>query len=72
MAELFTRFARKKQANYWLKAQQEQQEYNSTDDMCYLENICRTEQPLSPKRADKQAIEDELNIDGGKRVLACF
>ena len=28
--------------------------------------------PLSPKRADKQAIEDELNIDGGKRVLACF
>ena len=28
--------------------------------------------PLSPKLADKQAIEDELNIDGGKHVLACF
>ena len=28
--------------------------------------------PLSPKLADKQAIEDELNIDGGKYVLACF
>ena len=27
---------------------------------------------LSPKRADKQAIEDELNIDGGKHDLACF
>ena len=35
-----------------------------------MENICRTEQ--SPKLADKQAIEDELNIDGGKHVLACL
>ena len=25
--------------------------------------------PFSPKLADKQAIEDELNIDGGKHVL---
>ena len=31
-----------------------------------LENICRTEQ--SPKFADKQAIEDELNIDGSMEV----
>ena len=28
--------------------------------------------PLSLKLTDKQAIEDELNIDGGKHVLACF
>ena len=28
--------------------------------------------PLSPKLADKQAIEDELNINGGKHALACF
>ena len=28
--------------------------------------------PLSPKLADKQATEDELKIDGGKHVLACF
>ena len=28
--------------------------------------------PLSPKLANKQAIEDELNIDGDKHVLACY
>ena len=28
--------------------------------------------PWPPKRADKRAIEDELNIDGGKYVLVCF
>ena len=28
--------------------------------------------PLSPKRGDKQTIEDELNIDGGRHVLVCF
>ena len=28
--------------------------------------------PLNPKLANKQAIEDELNIDGGKHILACF
>ena len=27
---------------------------------------------LSPKLANEQAIEDELNIDGGKHDLACF
>jgi len=27
---------------------------------------------LSPKLANKQAIEDKLNISGGKHVLACF
>ena len=42
-------------------------------------NIARTARifaelnnPLSPKIADKQAIEDKLNIDGNKHVLACF
>ena len=28
--------------------------------------------PLSPKLAHKQEIDDKLNIDGGKHVLACF
>ena len=28
--------------------------------------------PFSPNLANKQAIEDELNFDGGKNVLACF
>ena len=55
-ADHFTRFTKKNQANYWLKTQQEQQEDNSTDGICYLENICRTEQPLSPKLADKHAL----------------
>ena len=72
MAEHFTRFTRKKWANYWLKTQQEQQEDNSTDDICCLENVCELNKPLSPKLPDKQAIEDELDIDGGKPVLACF
>ena len=40
------------------------------DDICYLENICSTEQPLNPRLANKRDIE--LNIDGGKHVLACF
>ena len=28
--------------------------------------------PFSPKLANKQAIEDELNIDGGTHVLLLF
>ena len=43
MAEHFTRFAkRKKLPNYYLKLMQEQEEYKSTNDICYLENICRS------------------------------
>ena len=45
------------------------------DDICYRENIYRTTRvniPLSPTLANKQAIEEELNIDGGKPVLPCF
>ena len=53
------------------KTQQEQQEDNSTDDICYLENIFSTEQLFIFKLVDKP-IEGELNIDGGKHVLACF
>ena len=36
---IFAHFTRKKhlQANYWLKTYQEQQEDNSTDDICYLQ-----------------------------------
>ena len=38
-AKHFAHFTRKKhlQANYWLKTYQEQQEDNSTDDICYLQ-----------------------------------
>ena len=43
MAEHFTHFT----ANYCLKTKQEQQEDNSTYDICYLEYILRPEQPLS-------------------------
>ena len=57
---------------YCLKTWQEQKEDNSTDDICYLENIFSTEQLFIFKLADKQATEDELNIDEGKHVLACF
>ena len=35
---------------------QEQQENNSKNDICYLEYICRPEQPLSPKLPDKDAL----------------
>ena len=37
---IFAHFTRKKhlQANYWLKTYQEQQEDNSTDDICYLQS----------------------------------
>ena len=57
MAEHFTRFAREKYAKKHSK--------NST-------NIAELNNSLSPKIADKQAIEDKLNIDGNKHVLACF
>ena len=34
--------------------------------------VAALNKPLSRKLPDKQAIEDELDIDGGKPVLACF
>ena len=40
--EHFTHF----KAKYCLKILQEQQEDNSTDNICYLEYICRPEQTL--------------------------
>ena len=40
-----------------LKTWQEQQEDDSNDDICYLENICGAEQP------ETCTIDDELNID---------
>ena len=62
MAEHLTCFTRKKQANYWLKIQQEQQEDNSTDNICHLENInfAVLNNPLSPKLGDKQEIEEGI------------
>ena len=46
----------------------------STDDICYLENICGNDIPLSPKSADKHTLSKTNfnNIDGGKHVLAYF
>ena len=41
-------------------------EDNSKGDICYLEDICGAEQPPTC------TVEDELNIDGGKRVLVMF
>ena len=43
------------------------------DDICYLENIYRTEKPLSPKLADKHALS-KMNVTS-KEVNAgmdCF
>ena len=41
-------------------------------DTHFLENnlFAELDNPLSPKLADKQATEDDLNIDGG--IKACF
>ena len=60
MAEHLTHFARKKQPNFCLKTYQEKQESKSTDDICYLENICmrRTKYLLSSELAKKQGNED--------------
>ena len=70
MEEHFTSFMRKKKANYRLKTWQED---NSTDNICYLEKILQTWTTLYllifPINMDYW---DELNIDGGKDVLACF
>ena len=50
--------AGKKLLNYCLKLMQEKEEYKSTDDNCYLENIYRSKYiPLSPELAEKQANE---------------
>ena len=62
----FTRFKSKNQAKLLRKTQQEEQEQNSKGGICYLENICGAEPPKTC------TIEDELNIDGGKDVLALF
>ena len=48
------------------KKWQEQQKDNSKGEICYLENIYGAEQPQTC------TIEHELNIDGGKNVLAMF
>ena len=60
MAVHLTRFAQKKQPNFCLKTYQEKQESKSTDDICYLENICmrRTKYLLSSELAEKQGNED--------------
>ena len=52
---------------------QEQQEDNSMDDICYLENViifAHLNNPLSPKLANKHALSkmnSHCNIDGGKQ-----
>ena len=43
-----------------------QQEDNSEGDICYSENSCGAGQTKT------YTIEDELNIDAGKHVLAFF
>ena len=48
-----------------LFAKKEQQEGDLTDDICYLKNICRTEQTFI-----SCTNEDKLNIDGVEHVLA--
>ena len=55
-AEYFTRFMSEELGELLTKNIAGRQEDNSTDCICYLGNICRTEQPF---------IKDELKIDGG-------
>ena len=55
----------------WIRAW-EKQEDNSTDDICYLENTLQNWTTLYLLNLLINTIEDELNIDGGKHVLACF
>ena len=49
MAEHFTHFTRKKEVNYWLKTQQEQQEDNSTAASAIWRTFAELNKPLSPK-----------------------
>ena len=44
------------------------------DDICYLENICRTKHPLSPELADKQGIEEGnlTSIEVQRMLLLVF
>ena len=73
MEEHFTRFARKKQENYWLKTYQEPQEYTTRRTTSTIWRIfAELNNLLSLKLGYKQAIENEFNIDRGKHVLACF
>ena len=56
MADHFTHFKSK------LKIYQEHQEDNSTDGICYLKNICRTEKPfISYNLANKLALS-KMNL----------
>ena len=68
MAEHLTHFTWKKWVNYWLKTQEKQQEYNSMNSIRYefWRTFAELNNPSSPKLAYKQAVEDELNINGGK------
>ena len=52
MTEHFTCFT----ANYCQKTEKEKQEDKSTDGICYLEDICRPDSPLSPKLPDKHVL----------------
>ena len=63
IAEHFTRFT----AKYCLKTSQEQQEDNSTDNICYLEYICRPEQTL--KFPIKRCL---IDFNFHRPRLACF
>ena len=77
MAVHLTRFAQKKQPNFCLKTYQEKQESKSTDDICYLENICmrRTKYLLSSELAEKQGNGDGnlTSIEVRQHVLtSCF
>ena len=57
MAEHFTRFARRKYPNYYLKiAEQQHQEYNSRDDIVIWRISAELNIPLYHEPSEKQAL----------------
>ena len=72
MAEHFTRFSRKKQASYWLKQSTNSKKTTRLTTFAIWRTFAVLNSPLSPKLADKHVFENEINIDGGKHILACF
>ena len=70
-AKHFAHFTRKKhlQANYWLKTYQEQQEDNSTDDICYLQGCQLWTYSKLILRIDRGGMVDNVITHGTWRHL---
>ena len=70
MVEHFTRFARKKRRTISEKHSKNSKNTTRRTTSAILRIFEELNNPLSPHLGDKQAIEDELNVNGSKHVLA--